>query len=520
MKKQTANRRNRMNTQAACRTAYAANASGTMIAKIAGISTAAVLAVSIPVILHNVNSSKTEAGRAASVSQKNEISGTKSDKHELADQTMSEIETVTSAYETSEGETPARTDMTDDSSAPERLQEKTTREANLEAIDGSHIFSVNGNEMSFDDLYKMGCANASDEIDGLAMAMIGEHGGMSKVYHTVFYTTDDGNEWKQLDGFLTVPTDNLQYFALDNGDILVFRYGGARPAPTIRIFTQSNEDPMPRLSDDEPILEGSVLDDGYTISNEYAPYEFKASYNGGNYLHIDVSNDSCVNVGSFDIDINDRTYTFRTNDEPAPAEAESTETKTETANVDMSVEKLLSTDVDTLLAMSNNDYEFVQVQGQCEKYGFKCAAFPNYVFTVAQEYADGKAEGPFDVQPNYEPESHHINVYGKKIDQVDLLEGAYIGEGVTVGMTYNEIKEAVGGELKVHINNSSMGYSADVEINGRSWMLHFDLTEEQQNEVRSRIVDATPEENTCLWDTFVDISDMDPVCDMAVAFLY
>lgn len=189
------------------------------------------------------------------------------------------------------------------------------------------------------------------------------------------------------------------------------------------------------------------------------------------------------------------------------------------APVEMTVDKLLSRSRRELTALSFEDYEFVLMQGQSEKYGFKCAAFPNYVFSVDQRYEDGKPNGPLDVPIRREDVDKHMFLFGNSAEQIELYKDAYVGEGLTVGMTYNEIKELAGGKLGIHVNNSSMRLSSTIEIDGRSWEIHYDLTDDQYKEIRSRIDAAYPDPETySFWESTVDISDINPVSDIAVYY--
>lgn len=527
---------------AACRAAYGATAHGTMfMGKVIGVSAAAVLAVSVPLILHKAHNTGIVTDDSSAV-HREDISDL-STAESKSDDTSSEAEKTESAApaavnaDSSAAEAAASSSQDESSDVSSAVEEKkSVREENLKAIDGSHVFSAKSVSKTFDELYKEGCANASATVDGRAMAVIHTDSAAGSSYYTVFFTQDYGKNWEQATKEMRMTNGTNQFFALDNGDILQFRTSGAdyRAMPFISFISQQ---------------EALVPDQSSSLSikNEYGNPEepntvyYTADYKGGNTLYISAykSEDDSL-LGTFTTDINN-SYNFvsftmsdeethnadindsSTADESSKPEDSSTAEKKETVPVEMSVNKLLSTDVDTLLEMSNNDYEFVLVQGQSESYGFKCAAFPNYIFRVDQEYKDGAASGPFDVPANADPDSKHIEVNGKTIRQIDLVEGAQLGNGITVGMSYNEIKEIMGGELKVHINNSSLEFSADVDIDGRTWMLHFDLTNEQKDEVRKRINDEIPDpenaDNTQLWGTFVDISDMDPKCDMAVSFI-
>lgn len=560
--------KNTMTTKqaSAARAAYSASAHGTLLAgKVAGISAAAVVAVSLPFILHKAHNLGivTDSSSAVHRTDIPNISSEDSDPSSAYE----EIEESESIYEenesaapaaviddsslTAESETASSKASEDSSSMAEKKKSDSIRQDNLAAIDGSHVFTSGGTSKTFKELYDMGCANASDTTEGLAMAVLHTGSGAGVAYYTGFYTTDCGKTWNE-SGEIRIGGGVSYYFARDNGAIGIFRYSGADfdNRPTIQYINQTEGAPAPQLNDSRGVIElaGAELNDGAKIlpkdeaPEDYAGYDFIAKYMGGNTLHVDVisrkdgvSQDEGLFVGAFDIDLTTDTYSkctdkfvsnsdYDVNTVSSMPDDSSEAEKKATEPVDMSVDKLLSTSPADLRALSNDNFEMVQVQGQSEMYGFKCAAFPNYVFVVQQDAHEGKASGDLQVPEKVRPDEWYIDVSGSKLTQLELSGDAYIGDGVSVGMTYNEIKEALGSELEVTIDNSSMLYSAEVEIDGRKWLLHFDLTEEQMNEIHNRIYAEIPDisniSNTDLWETSVDISDMNPTCDIAVYLIY
>ncbi|MBR1740106.1 MAG: sigma-70 family RNA polymerase sigma factor [Ruminococcus sp.] len=186
--------------------------------------------------------------------------------------------------------------------------------------------------------------------------------------------------------------------------------------------------------------------------------------------------------------------------------------------VEMSVDKMLSMDGAQLRALSGEQFEIVNAAStQGAAFGIKCAAFPEYVFVVnTSGLTEGEPETPLEY-PGAGDLTGWKYTLGDTITQLDLYEGAYVGSGVTVGMTYNEIEEQLGQEINVSMVNSSLGLAAWVEIDGRYWALHFDLTEEQSEEVYERLNASAEGGQISLDDPgLADLSDMDPVCDIAV----
>ena len=184
---------------------------------------------------------------------------------------------------------------------------------------------------------------------------------------------------------------------------------------------------------------------------------------------------------------------------------------------------MLSMDSSQIRELSGNDYEIVNAAyTQNTRFGIKCKAFPDYVFVPEQynEFSDLYDEsGDNIIVPVYNSDGESTNIMlGEKIKQINIYGNAQIGNGAYVGMSYNELEAALGQNLYMYPTGSSLGLAACARIDGRSWLLHFPLTEEQQAEVLSRIEESirngSEAENVDPGCT--DISDIDPVCDIAV----
>ena len=106
---------------------------------------------------------------------------------------------------------------------------------------------------------------------------------------------------------------------------------------------------------------------------------------------------------------------------------------------------------------------------------------------------------------------------------VNVFNGGYIGSAccgdVIIGMSYCDIKNAVNEDFGVYISNDSCGACAEVYLNGRTWRVTFDLTQEQIDEIYRRQSELAGGEVNWMSspDYRVDISDMNPTSCAAVA---
>jgi hypothetical protein len=214
---------------------------------------------------------------------------------------------------------------------------------------------------------------------------------------------------------------------------------------------------------------------------------------------------------------------------PQPAVIAQPET-VQTVNTDTFVDKMLTMNSAQLRALSNNEYEVVSsAHTQSAQFGIKCSSFPDYVFVPEQynEFCDLYSESADSViVPVTYPDGTSFNMsLGNNIKQLELYGNAQIGNGAYVGMTYNDLAYVLEQNLYIEGIPTSLDMAAAAKIEGRTWLLHFSLTEAQQQEVISRIrandVITTFEDGTQLTEQFgsADISDINPVCDLAVLVL-
>ena len=197
----------------------------------------------------------------------------------------------------------------------------------------------------------------------------------------------------------------------------------------------------------------------------------------------------------------------------------------------MNVEELLSMSVDQLKALSNNDYEIVlSASSHAPYFGYKFSAFPEYVLGMSQK--DAVFTQPSDdVDYGVNDKSIYGTEYrilSDKKDQINLYNGAYVGDEITVGMSYSQIKEKLGTDISLHACNTSLNWASTVEIEGKTWFLHYDLTDDQEQILKGiydKQINALEEEYgekysayTNIYDITIDLDDLgfDPACDIAV----
>lgn len=239
-----------------------------------------------------------------------------------------------------------------------------------------------------------------------------------------------------------------------------------------------------------------------------------------NRIILDSSqNDTADSSGSVSDDTTtesrpETVITTQNNDESRPESSSADVSASQTERVEMSVDKMLSMDGAQLRALSNDQYDIVLGKsGQAASFGLKCAAFPEYVFLLQRvEGMDNKPENTIKV--TYGDFDYELS---DKIEELNLYEGADVGGGITVGMTYNEIEEILGHDIYMSATFSVLPNAAWTEIDGKYWALSFDLTYEQLDELQKRL-DASTEKGKISMDDpgSVDISDMNPVCNLAV----
>lgn len=197
---------------------------------------------------------------------------------------------------------------------------------------------------------------------------------------------------------------------------------------------------------------------------------------------------------------------------PAPVQTDTPVTDTQGENTsavlpsaDKPGEELFSNTVGDMLKMADNNYEFVYptfVQNGYDSM-YQCSAFPQYHF--------GRAALNTETGKGYVDESLPVT-------RVELYNGAYITKNIYVGMTYNELCNALGEKPLMYLSNTDRNRIVSATINGRTWWFGFDLTDEQLDETYKRMQAQTDSETFELnpYQYGVDISDIDPVTSVAV----
>ncbi|SDA26922.1 RNA polymerase sigma factor, sigma-70 family [Ruminococcus sp. YE71] len=197
---------------------------------------------------------------------------------------------------------------------------------------------------------------------------------------------------------------------------------------------------------------------------------------------------------------------------------------------EMSVTALLTMSVDQLKDLTDNDYEIVlSSASQCARFGLKCSYFPSYVFILDTTISDYAPADSIKVKASdFGIDTDNDYALGNTITQLELFEGASIREGLDVGMSYSQIRNALGTDLSIHRINNSLGLGAAVEVDGRTWVLHFDLTDGQRKAVNEAIDQQIDALNAKYGDGYVTIANIeditvdlgelgfDPTCDIAV----
>ena len=191
--------------------------------------------------------------------------------------------------------------------------------------------------------------------------------------------------------------------------------------------------------------------------------------------------------------------------------------------VDMTVDRMVNSSVRELCELSANDFEvdYHNIYGvQGISLGIKCASFPNYVFVANHDWVEGTPENEFEIADPNDPTCKFV--IGNEIKLLNLMPGAVIDGGITVGMTYNELESALGQDLLVYGTNDTRGFCAEALIKGREWSFVFDLTEEQEQEIQRRQQEMARGEELSIENSrgyAVDISDMNPTSKVAVLYV-
>ncbi|WP_294483543.1 sigma-70 family RNA polymerase sigma factor [uncultured Ruminococcus sp.] len=202
--------------------------------------------------------------------------------------------------------------------------------------------------------------------------------------------------------------------------------------------------------------------------------------------------------------------------EPAPETTEVPEEKKEAQPVEMTAEKLFSMTNSELRELSNNDFEVVAEPGfnfadsGSIVFGIKCRAFPNYIYFVDYRNEEGQPSGPLDAPDRWHGDQKVV-LDSEEVRELIVQGNEPLGEGISVGMTYSQIKEANG---SLHLYNDGFAYPW---INGRVWGLHFVLTSEEKALINQKFDEIALENEGSTDIPMIDLTELgiDPVCDYA-----
>ncbi|MCR5020303.1 hypothetical protein [Ruminococcus sp.] len=143
----------------------------------------------------------------------------------------------------------------------------------------------------------------------------------------------------------------------------------------------------------------------------------------------------------------------------------------------------------------------------------RCNAFPNYVYLVENRYEEGKPSGSLEVPDRWHGDEKIVldseSVYGL------IVQGDEpIGEGVSIGMTYSQIKNVQG---KIMMGYSGLAYTL---INGKVWTLHFLLSDDEKKILDEKIRELTEGNGGLYYTTKIDLTELglDPVCHAAYIY--
>ena len=164
-------------------------------------------------------------------------------------------------------------------------------------------------------MFETGCANASDTVDGLAMAIYHLDTAAGTRYYDYAYTTDSGNSWTTSPNnseLVRIVNGTCQFIPTDNGDIAVFIYDGPIIEPHLYLIRQSADAPKPVISRNFMTFNEFAPEDGWGVQDDgFYDDEFKLSYAGGTELHIEYfRKDTGEMLTSFDTDFGDFDFTF------------------------------------------------------------------------------------------------------------------------------------------------------------------------------------------------------------------
>ena len=167
------------------------------------------------------------------------------------------------------------------------------------------------------------------------------------------------------------------------------------------------------------------------------------------------------------------------------------------------------------LTMNSNYHITDYVYGtQAIEYGVVFDEAPNIVLAVKPiDNHDGAPRNGLEMQAKYTDENYSY-IPGNQAVMVNCFNDQFIGLSDITGkevyatMSYNELKDAIGGELPLCYYNDTLGYYVGGYIDGRYWKFGLDLSDSQVKTIEQRLSDmgVDPFDN----ESYIDLSDMNP----------
>ena len=301
-------------------------------------------------------------------------------------------------------------------------------------------------------------------------------------------------------------------------------------AVTQRVVTESALQTSSLLDSDTAPDDPAPTDSDYTVYNESEPTEYYIDSNLEVNTDSESGTDGAVNPDNAAFRTEENDGTASQPDESLP-ELKKTDSEPEPVE-EMTVDKMSTMTLGEYMNAAGGNYElvWVPVGMQDGAIGIRNLAYPNFRFVGASGEITGVSEMMEGANVITISKEQYVNLKGAiehdmehrdiSIDEIkteragrydnwsqiytgsftyDLdstpmviqaEDGADIGNGITLGMTYNEIKNIVGDDFNFHFKMSGGGYFADsykavINFNyiGRFYTIGFELTEDEEEQL-------------------------------------
>ncbi len=175
-------------------------------------------------------------------------------------------------------------------------------------------------------------------------------------------------------------------------------------------------------------------------------------------------------------------------------------------HIDMTPDEIFSMSIDELKALSGYDYDIVESKWSPHHtcYGYRFAAFPEYVCAI-------------DAFQNPD-EASIINTYHVENapNWIEVDPGVDLGNGISAGMTYNEIKARCDGSIYVKF---PWKWLVCADVNGRQCCFEIEELNDEEREILGDRLDSYVEQSADDAPK-ADASDIDPVTTYGLIFNY